>query len=597
MDRWKALGTVEVAGLQRERLDLWRNHRLWYMAESGYLIDGFENRPGDHPWQGEHLGKWLHAGTLAWLATRDGKLRDELERNVERLIATQLPDGYLGTYAPDSTFVAQPENVPEAKPHDDMDVPAGPGTDRNPRPGWDIWTHRYNLYGLLTHEAVFPNERVVDACRRMADLLIEVYGGDGADITNYGTRRGISATTLLESIVMLYERTEDTKYLEFAEHIVRRMEANPRLRLMSTMRSGGSVVGPGDGKGYQLMANLLGYLRLYRCTGKSEYLDTAVNGWSEIRKNHILVTGGPWTRHMSYNANRECFARTDDFDPREVVVEGCCDATWIQLCVHLFEFTGESAYLDAAEVTLYNSLHGHQHGDGVQWCYFTSPNEARPPYDERMTCCASSMPRGMEMVAAHLVGEIDGNLSIGTLAPCTAALGDAFGGGTLVIESDFPNDPTTEIRFRDVSPGTYTCEFRLPADTALSGVRVNGESTEVTVNDRGFHELRRRWDAGDVLAIDAEFELKMHIQDGEGGRQWVAFTRGPIALAQRVSAIPDDEPFDGRRPDEALETLEDSADGSFRIAGTGIELMPYHLTCSDDSGPKTYFRCGHGEPA
>ena len=593
MNRWRALGTVEVAGSQGERLDLWRNHRLWYLAESGYLIDGFENRPGVHPWQGEHLGKWLHAATLAWVVTRDGKLAAELERNVERLLATQLPDGYLGTYAPESTFMAKPENVPLARPHDDMDVPMV----RKHPVGWDIWTHRYNLYGLLTFETVFPNERVVDACRRMADLLIAVYGGDGADLTKYGTRKGISATTLLESIVMLHERTGATKYLDFAERIVGRMEANPGLKLMSTMQSGGSVVGPGEGKGYQLMANLLGYLRLYRCTGKREYLDTAINGWTEIRRNHILVTGGPWTRHTDYNGNRECFARTEDFDPREISVEGCCDATWIQLCLHLFELRGESGYLDAAEVTLYNSLHGHQHPDGIRWCYFTVPNQARPDYVDTMHCCASSMPRAMEMVAGCLVGEIDGQLSIGTLAPCTVALSEAFGGGTLVVESGFPADPTTQIRFQALSPRTYTCEFRLAAGSHLLGVRVNGASAEVTVNDRGFHELRRRWDTGDVLAIEAEFELNMHVQDGDCGQQWVAFTRGPIALAQKVSSIPDDEPFDGHRPDEALGMLRESVDGWFRIAGTEIMLMPYHLTCSDDSGPKTYFRCGHRRSA
>ena len=108
--------------------------------------------------------------------------------------------------------------------------------------------------------------------------------------------------------------------------------------------------------------------------------------------------------------------------------------------------------------------------------------------------------------------------------------------------------------------------------------------------------MHRRWESGDVLAIDAEFELNTHVQDGEGGRQWVAFTCGPIALAQRVSAIPDDEPFDGRRPEEAQGLLADADDGLFRIAGTGITLMPYHLTCSDDSGPKAYFRCGRPRP-
>ena len=590
MDNWRALRTLQVSGPQGARLSAWRDHRLWYMAESGYLIDGFENWPGVHPWQGEHVGKWLHAATLAWRMTGDERLASELERTVERLLATQLPDGYLGTYAPEATFVALPENAPSVVPHDDVDA----SRTRKRRGGWDVWTHRYNLYGLLTYENAFPNARVVDACRRMADLLIEVYGPDAADLTKYGTRKGISATTLLESIVMLYERTREPKYLDFAEHIVERTEANPDLKLMETLLHGGSVVGPGEGKGYQLMANLLGFLRLYRCTGKPEYLDTARNGWREIRDRHILVTGGPWTRHMDYNGNRECFARAEDFDPWEISVEGCCDATWIQLCLQLFEVEGESQYLDAAEITLYNSLHGHQHPDGIRWCYFTAPNEASTRYVDTMHCCGSSMPRAMEMLAGHLASEIDGGLAICTLAPCTVALSEGLGGGTVVIEGDFPEGPTTRICFQPKSPRTYTCEFRLPAGVALRSVRVNGAAAEVTRNDRGFYALRRRWRGGDVLAINAEYELKVLLQatDDAEGRGWVGFTHGPLALAQEISASPCDEPFAGRSTEEALAMLEPSIRGSFKVLGTDIVLVPYWQACSDSSGPRTYFRCG-----
>lgn len=587
MNRWQALGTTEVAGAQGMRLDLWRHHRLWLVADSGYLIDGFETRPGVHPWQGEHMGKWLHAATLAWRMTGDERLASALHDNVDRLLATQLADGYLGTYAPDATFVALPENPTSADIHDDMDAAMA----KRRRIGWDTWTHRYNLYGLLTYERAFANEAVVGACRRMADLLIEVYGGDGADLTNYGTRKGISATTLLESIVMLYERTGEAKYLDFAEHIVERMEANPALRLMGSLLTGGGVVHPGEGKGYQIMANLLGYLGLYRCTGKEDYLRTAVNGWSEISEKHLLVTGGPWTRHTDYNGNRECFAHTEDFDPCEVSVEGCCDTTWIQLCLHLFEALGESKYLDAAETTLYNSLHGHQHPDGIRWCYYTAPNEPKPSYGDRIHCCGSSMPRAMEMLASRLVGEIDGHLSIATLAPCKATLGDAFGGGTLTVEGDFPADPTTEIRFEPLTPRTYTCEFRLAAGVVLHQVRVNGETAPVSLNRRGFYELRRRWRSGDVLAIEAESEIRMHTQIGEHGHRWIAFTKGPIALAQQITAFPDDEPFDGHHPEEAMAMLA-TWNGSIRIGDTHIDLVPYHQTCTDDSGPRTYFRCG-----
>ena len=127
-----------------------------------------------------------------------------------------------------------------------------------PRGGWDTWTLRYNLYGLLTYEKFHPDERVVDACRKMADLLIEVYGDGDADLTKYGTRQGISATTLLESIVMLYDRTQDQKYLDFAEHIVAMSENNPKLRLMGQMLEQGECRLLGRRQGLPIDGQLAG---------------------------------------------------------------------------------------------------------------------------------------------------------------------------------------------------------------------------------------------------------------------------------------------------------------------------------------------------
>uniref|UniRef100_UPI0025EC4872 beta-L-arabinofuranosidase domain-containing protein n=1 Tax=Marivirga sp. TaxID=2018662 RepID=UPI0025EC4872 len=253
-NQWQPLQTIDEAGLIGERADLWRDNRLWYIGKSDYIIDGFENRPGMHPWQGEHLGKWLHAATLAYNINGDEKLKMKLDEMVERLLATQLSDGYMGTYGESYTFMASPENDMKTKLADDIQPAskkANPaGSDKAPGGGWDTWTIRYNIYGLLTYEKYFPNKEVVEACKKMGDLLIEYYGEGKYDLTKYGTRNGISATVLLESIVMLYERTLDKRYLDFAEHIVKVSEENPKHRLMGTMLEKGSVVYPGDGKGY-----------------------------------------------------------------------------------------------------------------------------------------------------------------------------------------------------------------------------------------------------------------------------------------------------------------------------------------------------------
>jgi hypothetical protein len=168
---WRPLPSSQADGLLAQRVELWRHGRLWHMlaAEDDYLLSGFEKRPGKHPWQGEHVGKWLHAATLAYEQTHEKRLLEALQETVGRLLAAQEPNGYLGTYAEKQRFYMVPAD--------------------NRR--WDTWTHRYNLYGLLTYDRFHSDGRVVEACRKMADLLIEVYGEGKYDLTQYGTRQGI----------------------------------------------------------------------------------------------------------------------------------------------------------------------------------------------------------------------------------------------------------------------------------------------------------------------------------------------------------------------------------------------------------------------
>jgi DUF1680 family protein len=574
--QWQPFRIIEQEGLLGERLDGWRKSRLWYMADTSWLLSGFETRPGSHAWQGEHIGKWLHAAVLTEHATGNDALEKELEAKVEKLLATQLPNGYLGTYGEDERFY----NDPDAH-------------------GWDVWTHRYNLYGLLAYERYHQDEKVVDACKKMADLLIGVYGPGKHDITAYGTRKGISSTCLTESMAMLYDRTHEYKYLDFAGHIVAMGEMNPDLRLMDALLHHESVVHPGEGKAYQLMANLLGYYQLYLYTGEEDYLQATVNGWDEICQHHLLVTGGPWTRSMPYNANAECFAHPADFEPGLVRVENCCTVTWIQLNLHLFELTGLARYADEAERAFYNQLLGAQHANGLDWCYFTGPNEKARPFDRRISCCASSGPRALEMFANHQAGEMGHHLCLIGYAPARYELPVRFGGGTLAIGGRFPYPSAVEISFETIRARRFSLIFRIPSGAFLSGLEINRKHLIVEKNDKGFYQLSRQWKPGDVLRINLEYELQMHIQTGIGGRRWAAFSYGPMVMSQEIN---DDtgtkEPFRHRDLTEKdiHELLEmpaqpglEARDPAIGVVDTDIELIPYYMAGSRESGPRTYF--------
>jgi len=578
LDAWKQVPVTDVGGILGERLTVWRENRLWSNIEDPYLLAGFESRPGTHPWQGEHVGKWLHSATLAHQATGDPKLLASLEETVKRLIATQDQNGYFGTYAPEQHFYADWEH-------------------ENARVGgsWDVWIHRYNLYGLLTYEKFHPNADAVAACIKAGDLLIEAFGDGGRDITRIGTKNGISSMTLLESVMMLYERTGEERFLKFAEHIVAASEAREDLRLLSAMLAGEDVSGPGLGKAYQLMANLLGYGELYRHTGDAKYLEAVSKGWENIRAEHTLETGGPWGAVSREGQNIECFSPSEHFHPSHGV-ETCSTTTWIQLSLQLLRMTGEAKYGSEAERALLNHLLGAQAPNGTNWAYFTQPNCSYRKYDTEIHCCASSGPRALEMYARHLAGEAGDALSINSYLPLSAKLTDsATPVRGLSIQGSYPFEDRATLELDFASAEEFAVDFRLPDGTKSMVVRIGGETQTLTPMPTGFLRLKRVWEPGETIELEFAFDVETHLTTDRDGNKWATFTRGPLTLAQDVEK---DSESDIRVTSDdlpglsaSLEVVSEGANQqpSYRVPGSDSLLIPYYLAGSTGNGVQTLF--------
>ena len=575
-DAWRQVPSKDVGGILGERLRVWRENRLWANINDPYLLDGFESRPGTHPWQGEHVGKWLHAATLAHQATGDAKLLTRLQETVARVLATQQEDGYLGTYAPEKRFYAawEPADVVQ---------------------NWDVWIHRYNLYGLLTYEKFHSDPKVVEACIKAGDLLVETFGPGGRDITQIGSKRGISSMTLLESIMMLYERTGEERFLRFAEHIVGSSEANQSLRLLSAMLAGEDVSGPGLGKAYQLMANLLGYGEMYRHTGDAKYLEAVRKGWENIRGEHTFETGGPWGYVSREGQNIECFSPSEYLHPSNDV-ETCSTTTWIQLSLQLLRLTGEAKYGSEAERALLNHLLGAQAPDGTNWAYYSQPNCIRRKYESDIHCCASSGPRALEMYARHLAGDAGGALSINSYLPFTIALEDSTTPVRgLSIEGGYPFEDRASIELDLATAEEFAVDFRLPDGTESLAVSIDGETQQLNAMPSGFLRLERVWQPGETIEVEFAFAVEAHLSTDRDGGKWATFTRGPLTLAEDVEADAASDVRIGSNDESELagwlEPVAEEFDSrpTYRIRDSDSVLIPYYLAGSTGNGVRTMF--------
>ena len=220
--------SVRLEGYLGARVEANEANRLLKVEEEPILA-GFRKKPGSHPWIGEHVGKWMYAATLAWANTGDAALRAKLDRVAKELIAAQEPDGYLGTYVPEKRFGLYPEA------------------------DWDVWSHKYNLMGLLTYYQYTGNPEALQACRKIGDLLIATFGPGKKSILSAGTHMGMAATSVLEPIVLLYRHTADPKYLEFARYIVTAWNEHTGPRIIAALLKEKAVNRTANAKAYEML--------------------------------------------------------------------------------------------------------------------------------------------------------------------------------------------------------------------------------------------------------------------------------------------------------------------------------------------------------
>lgn len=505
--------SAQMVGFVGDRLDASYKNRI-LAQDANRLVSPFRDRTETRCWQSEFWGKWFTSAVLAYRYRPEPKLKYVLDKAVNGLLTTQTPDGYIGNY-----------------------------TEASHLESWDIWGRKYCMLGLLAYYDITKDKKVLQATSKLADHLIKELADKNVVIVKKGNHRGMAASSVLEPICLLYTRTGDKRYLDFAEEIVRQWETPDGPQLISKANVDVSKRFPRakvwfgweqGQKAYEMMSCYEGLLELYRLTGKTVYKEAVEKTWINIQNTEINIVGS--------GSAMECWFGGKELQTLSIsnYQETCVTATWIKLNQQLLRLTGEAKYADAIEQTYYNALLGAMKPDGSDWAKYTPLSGQRMDGDEQcgmgLNCCVASGPRGLfTFPLTTVMNRVDG-LQV-----------NFFGQGTyttqtpgkqkieIVQETDYPVNGTINIKVVLPKPEEMALHIRIPEWSKQSTLSVNSEIVK-GITPGQYAVIQRKWNSGDIITLNLDMRGRV-IKLGKLPEN-IAIVRGPIVLA-RDARLPD----------------------------------------------------------
>ncbi len=517
------------------------------------------------PWPvGEFVGKLLHGNTKMLRYSRDQRLLAATSSVIQLWIEAQQDDGYLGTNPPDERWK-----------------------------GWDVWDHKYLLLALLNYHSITGYRPAMDAAIKIGDLVTASFGCDDnrLDIVD-GYHAGMASGSILESMVYLYKHTGEKKYLDFCRYIVRAFEQDNGPKIISELTMGSRTVPEvGNAKGYEMLSCLIGLVQLYKVTGEKKLIEAVNNGWDDIQKNRLYITG---TATAS-----EHFQKTGELPAGEHdnMGETCVTAHWMYLSKELFKLYGEQKYIDEIEKSLYNHLLAAQHpvsGDIVYYAALQHRKWYMEPdmYIGPPLCCHMSAKRCLTEIPEFSYYKAENELGVLLYNPSQIkttikTFDEKAVSVRVTVKSNYPAPGPVTLAVRPESDARFILALRVPdwcgQFTAVVGdERVKGIPGE-------FLKLGRIWNKFDTVQIQMQFPLTV-LHGGKSypdhyalkyGTQILAFDTDVNAMqdADRVffdrGVKPDIRPFEGPLPDGWIGQQAFISNVIKTITGQNVVLVPY----------------------
>ena len=331
------MGTFDYHDTFTDELDAMKKIQLTDASAWAKFVNLFKN-PGiddhDHGWRCEYWGKMMRGACFTYQCypEPDDELYAVLETTVRDMLTAQDGLGRFSTYSTDVEF------------H-----------------GWDIWGRKYIMLGFLYFLDICRDDALADeilaALKRHADYMLSKLGReeDGKLVIAACTDHwdGLNSCSILEPFMLLYNRTGEARYLEFAEYIVSFGGTLHKNLFEQAYEDTTPVHKYHTDKAYEMISCFEGLAEYAKVTGDEKYREAVIRFGNRVLREEATIIGCLGCKFESFD-----HAVVEQFNEahRNEMQETCVTVTWMKFLWQLWRMTGDVKYMDAFEISMYNAM-------------------------------------------------------------------------------------------------------------------------------------------------------------------------------------------------------------------------------------------------
>jgi DUF1680 family protein len=281
----------------------------------------------------------------------------------------------------------------------------------------------------------------------------------------YGKQEEFPGHQIIETgLTKLYRVTGKTEYLKLAKFFLDIRKPGKKYSGKYN-QSFAKVVDQHEAKGHAVRATYMytGMADVAALTGDKEYLTAIDDIWHDVVEKKLYITGG-----IGATGAGEAFGQAYELPNMSAYAETCAAIANVYWNSRMFLLHGDAKYIDVLERTLYNGLLSGVSLSGDRFFY---PNPLASLGQHQRSawfgcaCCISNMTRFLPSMPGYVYAQNKNNLYINLYVGSTSNIKLPAGNISITQTTNYPWDGRNTITINPTKNTQFALHIRIPGWT------------------------------------------------------------------------------------------------------------------------------------